>query len=38
MEDLEELEAIRAYDVAKASNDSAIPFRQATEEIQRSRK
>lgn len=27
--DLEELEAIRAYDAAKASRDEAIPFEQA---------
>lgn len=33
----EELECIRAYDVAKASADEAIPFEQACEEIERSR-
>ncbi len=38
LEDLEELEAIRAYDAAKSSADSAIPFRQAVEEIKRTRK
>jgi hypothetical protein len=30
----EELEAIRAYDEAKASNDEAIPFAQAIKEIE----
>ena len=38
MHDLEELEAIRAYDVAKSSGEPAIPFRQATDEIERSQK
>jgi PHD/YefM family antitoxin component YafN of YafNO toxin-antitoxin module len=33
--DLEELEAIRAYDAAKASRSKAIPFRQAMEELRR---
>ncbi len=37
LEDLEELESIRAYDAAKASDDDAIPFEQALTEIQRSR-
>ena len=37
-EELEELESIRAYDAAKASNDEAIPFEQAIKEIERSRK
>jgi hypothetical protein len=37
LEDLEELESIRAYDTAKASDDEAIPFEQALGEIQRSR-
>ena len=36
--DLEELESIRAYDAAKASGSEAIPFLQATQEIERSRK
>ena len=36
--DLEELESIRAYDKAKASDDVAIPFEQAVEEIERKRK
>jgi hypothetical protein len=34
---LEEIESIRAYDEAKASNDEVIPFTQATEEIERQR-
>jgi hypothetical protein len=38
LEDIEELESIRAYDVAKTSGDEAIPFTKATQEIERSRK
>jgi len=38
LEAIEELEAIRAYDVAKASDDEAIPFDQAMEEIGLARK
>jgi len=38
LEDLEELASIRAYDAAKASGDEAIPFEQALQEIQRSRR
>jgi len=38
LEDLEELASIRAYDAAKASDDEAIPFEQALQEIQRSRR
>jgi hypothetical protein len=34
---LEELESIRAYDVAKSSGDEAIPFEQAIEEIEKQR-
>lgn len=34
---LEEIESIRAYDEAKASQDEVIPFSQATEEIERQR-
>jgi hypothetical protein len=34
----EELEAIRAYDADKASDDGAIPFEQAIEEIERTRR
>jgi hypothetical protein len=37
LEDIEELDAIRAYDAAMASGDQAIPFEQAIEEIERSR-
>ena len=36
MEELEELDDIRAYDEAKASGDEAIPFEQAIDEIRRS--
>lgn len=35
LEELEELESIRAYDAAKASKDEAIPFEQAVKEIKR---
>ena len=34
---LDELDAIRAYDEAKASGDETIPFTQAIEEIERQR-
>jgi hypothetical protein len=34
---LEEIESVRAYDEAKASDDEAIPFNQATDEIERQR-
>jgi PHD/YefM family antitoxin component YafN of YafNO toxin-antitoxin module len=34
---LEEIESVRAYDEAKASNDEIIPFSQATDEIERQR-
>jgi len=37
LEELEELAAIRAYDAAKASDDQAIPFTQAIEEIEQAR-
>lgn len=37
LQDLEELEAIRAYDAAKASREEAIPFEQAIREIQQRR-
>ncbi len=33
--DLEELESIRAYDAAKASDDETIPFKQAKAELRR---
>ncbi len=36
--DLEELESIRAYDAAKASNDEIIPLDQAIAETERDRK
>ncbi len=35
LEELEELETIRAYDAAKASKEPTIPFQQATTEIER---
>jgi hypothetical protein len=35
---IEELDAIRAYDAAKASGEEPIPFEKATQEIERSRK
>ena len=34
LEDLEEFEAIRAYDAAKASGDEAVPLEQALVEIE----
>jgi PHD/YefM family antitoxin component YafN of YafNO toxin-antitoxin module len=37
LQELEELESIRAYDVAKSSGDEAIPFEQAIEEIEKQR-
>jgi hypothetical protein len=37
LEELEELECIRAYDAAKASGDKAIPFEEAVAEIERNR-
>ncbi len=38
LEDLEELEDIRAFDEAEASGETPIPFDQAIAEIKRSRK
>lgn len=38
LEELEELECIRAYDVAKASGDEAIPLEQAIAEIEQQRR
>jgi PHD/YefM family antitoxin component YafN of YafNO toxin-antitoxin module len=38
LEDLEELESIRAFDAAKASNDEAVPFEQAVREIEQERR
>ena len=37
LEELEELESIRAFDLAKASGERAIPFEQAIQEIERER-
>ena len=37
LEELEELESIRAYDTAKATHDEVIPFEQAVVEIERDR-
>ncbi|QSJ17612.1 hypothetical protein JYQ62_01650 [Nostoc sp. UHCC 0702] len=37
LEELEELESIRAYDAAKAFKDEAIPFEQAIAEIEQRR-
>ncbi len=34
LEELEELESIRAYDAAKASGDMAVPFEQAITETE----
>ena len=34
LEELEELESIRAYDAAKSSGDEAIPFERAVREIE----
>lgn len=38
LEALEELEAIRAYDAAKDSQDEVIPFEQAVIEIEQARR
>jgi hypothetical protein len=38
MAELEELDSIRAYDAAKGSDDKAIPFGQAIQEIEKSRR
>jgi hypothetical protein len=38
IEDLEELDSIRAYDAAKKSGEAPIPFEQALHDIERSRK
>lgn len=37
LEELEELEAIRAYDLATSVDDEEIPFEQAIAEIERNR-
>jgi len=34
LQEIEELESIRAYDAAKASGDEAIPFEQAVAKIE----
>lgn len=38
LEELEELESIRAYDAAKASKDEAFSFAQAVREIEQERR
>ena len=38
LEELEDLESIRAYDAAKTSKEEAIPFAQAVNEIEQQRK
>ena len=38
MEELEELESVRAYDAAKRSGDQAVPFDQAVREIEQDRR
>ena len=38
LDELEELESIRAYDEAKSSGDEAIPFEQAVDEIEQQRR
>ena len=35
LDELEELESLRAYDAAKASGEEAIPFEQAIAEIEK---
>jgi hypothetical protein len=37
LEELEELEAIRAYDEAKACGEEVIPFEKAVDEIEKGR-
>jgi PHD/YefM family antitoxin component YafN of YafNO toxin-antitoxin module len=37
LDELEELESIRAYDKAKASRDEMLPFETAAKEIERER-
>jgi hypothetical protein len=37
LEGVEELESIRAYDLAKASGDRAVPFEEAVAEIEQHR-
>ncbi len=38
LDQLEELESIRAYDEAKAAGDEAVPFDEAVREIESSRR
>ena len=38
LDDIEELESIRAYDAAKASGETAIPFEQAIDGIEKQRR
>lgn len=38
VDDLDELDAIRAYDAAKKSNETPLPFEKALKETGRSRK
>jgi len=38
LDELEELESIRAYDSAKASGDEVIPFEEAVRQIEHRRK
>jgi PHD/YefM family antitoxin component YafN of YafNO toxin-antitoxin module len=38
LEDLEDLEAIREYEEAKASNETPVPFDEAIARIERNRK
>lgn len=38
LEELEELEAIRAYDAAKTSGDEVLPLEQALTEIEKDRR
>jgi len=38
LDELEELESIRAYDSAKASGDEVVPFEEAVKEIEHRRK
>jgi hypothetical protein len=37
LEQVEELESIRAYDLAKASGEEPVPFEQAVQELERER-
>ena len=37
LEELEELEVIRAYDAAKAADDESVPLKKALDEIEKNR-